>query len=127
MKILGSLITGSIYFFCANLCAYLAPYNFFGESLNSKNLKIGLVTLNARFVHVALSLRYLRNAAVAADFNDVWIEEYTIDQPVWKIAADIQQRKPDVVGLSIYIWNHLESFHLMQLVIISKCIKNFVH
>ena len=58
----------------------------------ARDLIIGLVTLNARFVHVALSLRYLRNAARAAGFDNVWIEEYTIDQPVWKIAADILKR-----------------------------------
>ena len=83
--------------------------------MSTKNLNIGLVTLNARFVHVALSLRYLRNAALNAGFIDVWLKEYTIDQPVWKIAADIQRHKPDTIGLSIYIWNRLQSFQLIEL------------
>ena len=83
--------------------------------MSVRDLNIGLVTLNARFVHVAISLRYLRNAARANGFNNVWIKEFTIDQPVWKIAADIQHHQPDVVGISIYVWNRMQSFQLVEL------------
>ena len=53
------------------------------------NDSIGLITLNARFIHSSLSLRYLRNAARDAGYKNVWIREYVIDQPIWKIGADI--------------------------------------
>ncbi len=79
------------------------------------NLKVGIVTLNAKFIHTSLSLRYLRNAARNAGFKDVWIAEYEIDKPVWKIAADIQIKQPDVIGVSVYIWNRIQSFQLIEI------------
>lgn len=75
---------------------------------------IGIVTLNAKFIHTALSLRYLRNAARRAGYENVWIEEFTIHHPVWKIAAEIQKKRPDILGLSVYIWNRRQSFELVE-------------
>ncbi len=76
---------------------------------------IGIVTLNARFIHSSLSLRYLRNAARRAGYRNVWIQEFTINQPLWKIAAEIQKQKPQILGVSIYIWNRTQSFELIEL------------
>jgi anaerobic magnesium-protoporphyrin IX monomethyl ester cyclase len=81
-------------------------------------LSIGLVTLNAKYVHVALSLRYLRNAARAAGFGDVWLREYTLKTPGWKMAAELSALTPKgkrtVLGFSVYIWNRLETFALIE-------------
>ena len=66
---------------------------------------IGLITLNAKFIHSSLSLRYLRNASRNAGYQNVWIREFVINQPIWKIAAEIQKLKPEVLGVGIYIWN----------------------
>ncbi len=77
-------------------------------------LSIGIVTLNAKFIHTSLSIRYLRNAARAANFENVWIQEFTIHQPIWKIAAEIDRCKPDILGISIYIWNRKQSFELID-------------
>jgi radical SAM superfamily enzyme YgiQ (UPF0313 family) len=77
-------------------------------------LSIGLVTLNARYIHSSLSLRYLRNAARQAGYEDVWIEEFVINQPIWKIAAELNKRQPDILGVSVYIWNRKESFELIE-------------
>ncbi len=79
------------------------------------SLKVGIITLNAKYIHTSLSLRYLRNASRNAGFEDTWIEEYVIDKPVWKIAADIQNKKPDVIGVSVYIWNRIQSFQLIEI------------
>lgn len=79
------------------------------------NPSIGIVTLNARFIHSSLSLRYLRNAARRAGYENVWISEFTINQPLWKIAAEIQKQKPQILGVSIYIWNRTQSFELIEL------------
>ena len=75
---------------------------------------IGLVTLNAKFIHSSLGLRYLRNAARDAGHKNVWIKEYVINQPVWKIASEIQKLKPDILGVGIYIWNRSQSFELIE-------------
>ncbi|MBI4389955.1 MAG: DUF4080 domain-containing protein [Nitrospinae bacterium] len=79
------------------------------------DLSIGLVTLNAKFIHASLSLRYLRNAARNAGYRNVWLREFAINEPVWKIAAEIRKQKPDVVGVGVYIWNRTQSFHLIEL------------
>ncbi len=78
------------------------------------NPSIGIVTLNAKFIHSSLSLRYLRNAARRAGFENVWIREFIINQPIWKIAAEILKQSPDVLGLSVYIWNRKQSFELLE-------------
>ncbi|MCZ6512485.1 MAG: radical SAM protein [Nitrospinae bacterium] len=78
------------------------------------NPSIGIVTLNAKFIHSSLSLRYLRNAARRAGFENVWILEFIINQPVWKITAEILKQAPDVLGLSVYIWNRKQSFELLE-------------
>ncbi len=75
---------------------------------------IGLVTLNAKFIHSSLSLRYLRNAARRAGFANTWIQEHIIQQPTWKIAAQILKQKPEVLGISVYIWNRAQSFELIE-------------
>ena len=75
---------------------------------------IGLVTLNAKYIHSSLSLRYLRNAARDAGHKNVWIKEFVINQPVWKIASEIQKLKPDILGIGIYIWNRSQSFELIE-------------
>ncbi len=82
--------------------------------LGGMNPSIGIVTLNAKFIHSSLSLRYLRNAARRAGFENVWIQEFIINQPVWKIAAEILKQKPDILGLSVYIWNRKQSFELLE-------------
>jgi len=75
---------------------------------------IGLITLNAKFIHSSLSLRYLRNASRNAGYENVWIREFVINQPVWKIAAEIQKLKPEVLGVGIYIWNRSQSLELIE-------------
>ncbi|MCF8721083.1 B12-binding domain-containing radical SAM protein [Nitrospina gracilis] len=75
---------------------------------------IGLITLNAKFIHTAVSLRYLRNAARRAGYANVWIEEFTIHHPTWKIAAEIQKHRPDILGIGVYIWNRRQCFELVE-------------
>ncbi len=78
------------------------------------NRSIGLITLNAKFIQSSLSLRYLRNAARRAGFQNVWMQEFVINQPIWKIASEVHQRRPDILGISIYIWNRNQSFELIE-------------
>ncbi|VAX28059.1 Fe-S oxidoreductase [hydrothermal vent metagenome] len=75
---------------------------------------IGLITLNAKFIQTALSLRYLRNSARSAGFQNVWMREFVINQPIWKIAAEVHQLRPDILGVGIYIWNRSQSFELIE-------------
>jgi anaerobic magnesium-protoporphyrin IX monomethyl ester cyclase len=87
--------------------------NHSGQGLNLKR-SIGLITLNAKFIHSSLSLRYLRNASRNEGYENVWIREFVINQPIWKIAAEIQKLKPEVLGVGIYIWNRSQSLELIE-------------
>jgi len=75
---------------------------------------IGLITLNSRYIHLALSLRCLRNAAREAGFRNVWLAEYTIHAPLWKLAAEVSARRPAVLGFSVYIWNREPTLALIE-------------
>ncbi|HNX28707.1 MAG TPA: DUF4080 domain-containing protein [Syntrophomonadaceae bacterium] len=74
-------------------------------------MKILLTTLNAKFIHSSLSLAYLK-AYCQNDFKDIYIREYTINEPVAKILSDIYSVQPDVLCFSCYIWN-IESIKIL--------------
>ncbi|UOF90439.1 B12-binding domain-containing radical SAM protein [Fodinisporobacter ferrooxydans] len=67
-------------------------------------MKVVLATLNAKFIHASLALRYLRSQ-VEADFPDTSLLEFTIHDVPMNIVSKIYQEKPDVIGFSCYIWN----------------------
>ncbi len=65
---------------------------------------IVLATLNARYIHTAFGLRYLK--ANLKDLEDrTKICEFTLEQRPLDIAEQILSRHPKVVGLGVYIWN----------------------
>ena len=76
-------------------------------------MKIVLATLNAKYIHTNLALRYLK-VAVAPEF-DPEIAEYTIKDPAFNIVSDLFQKKPDVVGFSCYIWNIEETITVARM------------
>ncbi|MFZ5637242.1 MAG: DUF4080 domain-containing protein [Pseudomonadota bacterium] len=67
-----------------------------------------LTTLNARYSHASLGLRYLR-----ANLGDLRersaILEFVIGQKTEEIVEKILAARPEVVGLGVYIWNVEES------------------
>jgi len=76
-------------------------------------MKVVLATLNAKYIHTSLALRYLK--AYAQGEFDVEISEYTIKDPAMGIAADIYSKKPDVIGFSCYIWNIEETIVVVDM------------
>lgn len=70
-------------------------------------MKILLVALNARYVHTNLAVRYLREVLLAQGMSDweIGIREFSINERVNSIAAEIYEEKPDMLGFSCYIWN----------------------
>ncbi|OAS17119.1 B12-binding domain-containing radical SAM protein [Paenibacillus oryzisoli] len=77
-------------------------------------MKVLVSTLNAKFIHTSLALRYLK-AFCEKDF-DVEISEYTIKDPVMNVVSDIYQKAPDVLGFSCYIWNIEETIHIIKMI-----------
>ncbi|MDN4493485.1 B12-binding domain-containing radical SAM protein [Ureibacillus aquaedulcis] len=76
-------------------------------------MNIVLTTLNAKYIHTNLALRYLKGAA-QPEF-DPKIIEYTIKDPAFNIVSDLYQYKPDVVGFSCYIWNIEETIGVIRM------------
>lgn len=76
-------------------------------------MNIILTTLNSKYIHTNLALRYLKSSALP-EFNSTIIE-YTIKDPAFNIVSDIFQHKPDVVGFSCYIWNIEETIRVIKM------------
>ena len=66
-------------------------------------MKVLLMTFNAKYIHKALSLRWLYVSNVYD--HDVKIKEYTIKDDIDLCASDVALKKYDVIGISTYIWN----------------------
>ncbi|MBM7622240.1 anaerobic magnesium-protoporphyrin IX monomethyl ester cyclase [Bacillus tianshenii] len=76
-------------------------------------MKIIATTLNAKYIHTNLAIRYLK--AYAEPEYKVDLVEYTIKDPVMNIVSDLIQKKPDVIGFSCYIWNIEETIKVMSM------------
>ncbi|MBI5460840.1 MAG: DUF4080 domain-containing protein [Gammaproteobacteria bacterium] len=73
---------------------------------------IVLATLNAKFIHASLGLRYLY-ANLGALRARADIAEFTLDQRATDIAEKLLARKPRILGLGVYIWNVDETARLV--------------
>ncbi len=67
-------------------------------------MKVFLTTLNAKYIHSSLALRYLRSHC-GGDFPGMLLREFTINEPPPRIAGEIYRARVDVVAFSCYIWN----------------------
>ncbi|MCU9612299.1 B12-binding domain-containing radical SAM protein [Caldibacillus lycopersici] len=76
-------------------------------------MKTIVTTLNAKYIHMNLAIRYLK--AYAEPQFPVELVEYTIKDPVMNIVADLYKRKPNILGFSCYIWNIEETIKVIQL------------
>lgn len=76
-------------------------------------MKVVLATLNAKYIHTSLAIRYLK-ASCEHEF-DVELAEYTIKDPAMNIVSDLYQRKADVIGFSCYIWNIEETIQVISM------------
>lgn len=78
-----------------------------------RHMKTIVATLNAKYIHTALAIRYLK-AYCEKDFP-IELAEYTINDPVLNIVADLFQKKPDILAFSCYIWNIEETLEIVSL------------
>lgn len=68
-------------------------------------MKILLAAINAKYIHSNPAIYSLRAYAGEALQKHIELAEYTINQYMPEILADIYARKPEVIGFSCYIWN----------------------
>ncbi|WP_102692845.1 B12-binding domain-containing radical SAM protein [Rummeliibacillus pycnus] len=76
-------------------------------------MNIVLATLNAKYIHTNLAIRYLKSYA-KPEFNPI-LAEYTIKDPSFNIVSDLYQKKPDIIGFSCYIWNIEETIRVIRM------------
>lgn len=76
-------------------------------------MRITLTTLNAKYIHTSLAIRYLK-AFCEKDYQ-IDLVEYTIKDPAINIVSDLFNRNPDVLGFSCYIWNIEETIKVIQM------------
>lgn len=65
---------------------------------------IALLGINASYSHSSLSLRCLRSAVSQLPI-EVLLREYSINDPETRIADDLIDMHPEMLGMSAYIWN----------------------
>lgn len=78
-------------------------------------MNVVLSTLNSKFIHSSLALRYLK-AYGEAHGQAYDIVEYTINMPVLHILSDITEHDIDVLGFACYIWNIEMTLHVVNMV-----------
>ncbi|WP_080846860.1 B12-binding domain-containing radical SAM protein [Cytobacillus gottheilii] len=76
-------------------------------------MKTILTTLNAKYIHTNIAIRYLK--AYAEPEFPVEITEYTIKDPVMNIVTDLISKKPKIIGFSCYIWNIEETIKVIRI------------
>ncbi len=68
-----------------------------------------MVAVNAKYIHSNPAVRCLKEYAYAhhtGEIGQIEIAEFTINQPLEQIVSKIVGVRPDIVGLSCYIWNY---------------------
>ncbi len=74
-------------------------------------MKLLLTTLNSKFVHSNLAIRYLRSYCHDLPL-EIDLTEFNINQNSDYILAEIYKKKVDIVAFSCYIWNITQTLQL---------------
>ncbi len=73
-----------------------------------------LTTLNARYAHTALGLRYLY-ANLHELCDQAKIVEFTINEQIQSIAESLLLHSPRIIGIGVYIWNASQTAELIEI------------
>jgi radical SAM superfamily enzyme YgiQ (UPF0313 family) len=72
-----------------------------------------LCTLNAKYIHASLGLRYL-----LANMGDLQPKtalcEFTINRPTQELADELLAKQAHVIGFGVYIWNTVQTLALIK-------------
>jgi len=79
---------------------------------------IVLTTLNARYIHASLGLRYLA-ANMGELESDTEIMEFTLQNRAEEIVEALLAAQPRIIGFGVYIWNVSE---ITRVVALLKCV-----
>ena len=73
-----------------------------------------LCTLNAKYIHASLGLRYLR-ANMGHLQTQTSLCEFTINRPAQELADELLAKQPQIIGFGVYIWNTVQTCALVKL------------
>lgn len=65
-------------------------------------MKILLTTLNTKYVHTNIALKYLYETIKD---KEATLREFTINEPIGKILREIIKEDANVIAFSVYLWN----------------------
>jgi len=77
--------------------------------------KIILTTLNSRYSHTSIALRYLY-ANMKELQSETKILEFVINENVQSVAEKILDESPDIIGIGVYIWNAADVHDLLEII-----------
>ncbi len=78
-------------------------------------MEIALIGINSKYVHTNLAIRKIR-AYLEKKNIKVTVKEYSGSEELCKTAADILDKKYDVIGFSCYIWNIEYTLKLAEII-----------
>lgn len=67
-------------------------------------IKAIIAAINSKYIHSSLAIRYLAGYCHLHNFS-VTPMEFNINQDVERVAYNILKEEPDLVAISVYIWN----------------------
>lgn len=76
-------------------------------------MKVLLTTLNSKFIHSSLALRYLRAFCQDKPWH-LKLREFTINHSLYSITGEIYKENPHIVAFSCYIWNIAETMQVAR-------------
>jgi len=82
---------------------------------SSPESQIVLATLNARYIHSSFGLRYIK-ANMAELEENTTIVEFTLDPKPEDIAEQLLSLEPQVLAMSVYIWNTVQTQAVLAIV-----------
>ncbi len=77
-------------------------------------MKITLTTLNARYTHSSIGLRYLY-ANLQNFQTSTTLLEFSINDAIQTIAENLLLSEPELIGIGVYIWNASECAELIHI------------
>lgn len=83
-------------------------------------MKCLLIAINAKYIHSNLGVYSLKaygeqeRKGQTGEPIEIEIAEYTINNQMDRLLEDVYRRKPDIVGISCYIWNILYVWELVH-------------
>ena len=80
--------------------------------MQTEAAKIILTTLNARYTHSAIGLRYLF-ANMGNLQGETSICEFTINDNLQDVAEQLLADRPAIIGIGVYIWNAVQTSELV--------------